>query len=86
MPGTCLAAEGGKIMDRTWIALITALLSIPGDRYEYEMNILLKCRELKIPLKEIPIRTVYIDDNASSHFDAVKDSMRIYKEILSKQA
>lgn len=86
MPEICLAAEGGKIMDRTWIALITALLSIPGDRYEYEMNILLKCRELKIPLKEIPIRTVYIDDNASSHFDAVKDSMRIYKEILSKQA
>ena len=86
MPGTCLAAEGDKIMDRTWIALITALLSIPGDRYEYEMNILLKCRELKIPLKEIPIRTVYIDDNASSHFDAVKDSMRIYKEILSNQA
>lgn len=73
-------------MDRIWIALIPAFLSIPGDRYEYEMNILLKCRKLKIPLKEIPIRTVYIDDNASSHFDAVKDSMRIYKEILSKQA
>ena len=27
---------------------------------------------------EIPIETVYIDDNASSHFNPIKDSLRIY--------
>ena len=46
------------------------------------MNVLLDCSRQKVPLREVPIETVYIDDNASSHFDALRDSVRIYKEIL----
>lgn len=66
--------------------LIPQLLSIPGERYEYEMNVLLTCSRVGIPILEEEINTIYIDGNASSHFDTVKDSWRVYKEILKFSA
>ena len=62
--------------------MIPKLLSIPGDRYEYEMNVLLRFAKEGIPLVESPIETIYIEDNRGSHFDTVKDSLRIYRQIL----
>lgn len=66
--------------------MIPELLAIPGSRYEYEMNVLLQFAGKRIPVVEHEIETVYLDNNASSHFDAVKDSARIYKEILKFSA
>ena len=66
--------------------LIPRLLDIPGERYEYEMNVLLRLARSRIRILEHWIETIYIDGNASSHFDAVKDSLRIYKEILKFSA
>ena len=66
--------------------MIPELLAIPGSRYEYEMNVLLQFAGKRIPIVEHEIETVYLDNNASSHFDAVKDSVRIYKEILKFSA
>jgi len=67
-------------------SLIPALLKVPGDRYEYEMNMLLHFSQSKIKILEHDIETIYIDDNAHSHFSALKDSFRIYKEILKFSA
>lgn len=61
--------------------LIDYMLSIKGERYEYEMNILLNLKKNKIPFHEIDIKTIYIDKNQTSHFRAIKDSYRIYKDI-----
>lgn len=58
------------------------LLSIPGDRYEYEMNVLMSAARDQIEIDEIPIQTIYENDNSTSHFDPIKDSIKIYKEIL----
>lgn len=66
--------------------MIPQLLCIPGDRYEYEMNVLLTFSRNKIPIIEQEIDTIYIDGNSSSHFNAVKDSYRIYKEIFKFSA
>lgn len=66
--------------------LIPQLLTIPGNRYEYEMNVLLTCSRIGIPVLEEEIDTIYIDNNASSHFNTVKDSWRVYKEILKFSA
>ncbi|MEE8885407.1 MAG: bifunctional glycosyltransferase family 2/GtrA family protein [Eubacteriales bacterium] len=63
-------------------SLTDLFLGIEGDRYEYEMNMLLICSREKVPVDEIPIRTIYLDNNSSSHFDAIKDSVRIYGEIF----
>ena len=62
--------------------LIPKLLKIQGNRYEYEMNMLLDFAKEGIPIKEYPIETIYINDNEESHFDTVKDSIRIYSQIL----
>ena len=59
------------------------LNTIKGDRFEYETNMLLALKENHIPFDEVKIRTVYIEENKSSHFRAVRDSWRIYKLILA---
>ena len=58
------------------------LSTIDGDRFEYETNMLLAMKTNAIPFDEVKIRTVYIEENASSHFRVIHDSWRIYKLIL----
>ena len=62
--------------------LMPELAELKGDRYEYEMNVLLECTEKSIPIFEIPIETIYIEENKSSHFNPLKDSWKIYKLII----
>ena len=59
------------------------LCGVSGDRFEYETNMLLAMKENRLPFDEVKIRTVYIEENKSSHFRAVRDSWRIYKLILA---
>ena len=61
---------------------IKTLITIYGDRFEYETNMLLAMKEYGMAFEEVKIRTVYIEENKSSHFRAVRDSWRIYKLIL----
>ena len=58
------------------------MLSISGNRYEYEMNVLLNLKNKHIPFHEIPIETIYIDNNKNSHFNAFSDSYKVYKMIF----
>lgn len=71
---TGLRAFSKKLMDR--------MLSVPGDRYEYEMNMLMDFAREQVPMVELPIETIYIDNNAGSHFNPLKDSIRIYRELF----
>ncbi|MBQ3864600.1 MAG: bifunctional glycosyltransferase family 2/GtrA family protein [Clostridia bacterium] len=57
-------------------------LSISGNRYEYEMNMLLQMPSWGYGIKEIPIETIYIEDNASSHFHPFRDAMRVFSRLL----
>ena len=57
--------------------------TVYGDRFEYETNMLLAMKTNAIAYDEVKIRTVYIEENKSSHFHAIKDSWRIYKLILA---
>ena len=59
------------------------LASIEGDRFEYETNMLLAMKTNAIAFDEVKIRTVYIEENKSSHFRVIHDSWRIYKLILA---
>lgn len=58
------------------------LVTIYGDRFEYETNMLLAMKDYAMAYEEVKIRTVYIEENKSSHFRTVVDSWRIYKLIL----
>lgn len=56
-----------------------AFLATAGERFEYETNTLIECKEKDIPIVEQTIKTIYIDNNSESHFNPFKDSARIYK-------
>ena len=56
---------------------------IEGERFEYETNMLLQMKRLGVSFVEQPITTVYDPEDYSSHYNAVKDSWRIFK-IMSK--
>ena len=67
-------------------SLIPRLLQIEGDRYEYEINMLMQLAAEGVPIIEERIETVYEDNNSGSHFRTVRDSFRVYKEILKFSA
>ncbi|MGN0747251.1 MAG: glycosyltransferase [Aristaeellaceae bacterium] len=58
------------------------MIEVAGERYEYEMNVLIACARASIPMIPLTIETVYENDNAGSHFHPVRDSIRIYRVIL----
>ena len=62
--------------------VLEQLVDVYGDRFEYETNMLLAFKQKGIPFDEVKIRTVYIEENKSSHFRVIHDSWRIYKLIL----
>ncbi|MGN0853594.1 MAG: glycosyltransferase family 2 protein [Kiritimatiellia bacterium] len=57
-------------------SLFERMLSIPGDRYEYETEMLAEARHFPAPLVQIPIQTVYINSNRSSHYRPLRDTIR----------
>ena len=62
--------------------LLQFMLESKGDRYEYEMNVLLDCPEKNIGIYEVPIETVYMDKNSGSHFHTFRDSFLVYGRFL----
>lgn len=58
--------------------IVGRLTSIQGERYEYELNVLLSSGFLGVGLVEEPVNTVYIDNNSASHFRPLMDSCKIY--------
>lgn len=69
---------------------LATLAEAEGERFEYETNMLLLMKRSGISFVEEKIETVYIEENKTSHFKPVKDSLRIYgiliKFILSSCA
>lgn len=61
---------------------IPAMLGVKGDRYEYETNTLLDMKNMGLTPYEVPIETVYIEENQTSHFRTVRDAVRIYALII----
>ena len=64
-------------------AFMQQLLMVKGERFEFETNMLLEMKAHYVDFKEVTIRTIYIDDNDSSHFNPLKDSIKIYKTIFA---
>ncbi len=62
--------------------LLTRLVDLKGERYEYEMNMLLYLKEWSVPFVEIPISTIYFNNNKGSHYNTLKDTWRIFKQII----
>lgn len=59
------------------------LVEVEKDNYDYEMNVLYYAAKKAVPVFTIPIEAIYINNNQSSHFQPVKDTIRIYKSLFS---
>ncbi|MEJ2700163.1 MAG: bifunctional glycosyltransferase family 2/GtrA family protein [Desulfuromonadales bacterium] len=62
--------------------VVPELLRLEGERYEYEMNMLILASKKRINIREVGIETVYLENNRSSHFNPLVDSMKIYFLLL----
>lgn len=59
-------------------AFMRHLMNVKGERFEFETYMLLEAGEQKVGIREVPIETVYLNDNKGSHFNPLLDSARIY--------
>ena len=68
-------------------SLLPRMLEIPGDRYEYELRMLVDARRHPAPPRQLPIETIYINENASSHFrpftDTVRTQLALWRAVFS---
>lgn len=63
-------------------ALLLVFLDLDGERFEYETNMLLEMKRKNMQFEEISIGTVYLEENRSSHFRPLIDSVRILKVLF----
>lgn len=60
------------------------LLSVPGERFEYETNMLIASKG-RYKIIEVPIQTIYESKkNHKAHFNPIADSLKIYS-IFGRQ-
>ena len=57
---------------------LKTLLKTHSIGYDFELDMLISASVQKIPMREIAIETVYKDENKSSHFNPLVDSLKIY--------
>ncbi len=55
------------------------MMEVKGERFEYEMNMLIDCERKKLPIRSVPIDTVYENENKGTHYHPLKDSARIFR-------
>lgn len=58
------------------------LIGIKGEKYDYEINVLMYAAKQNIPICETTIQTIYIEGNRSSHFDPIRDTVRLHAKML----
>lgn len=63
---------------------IDIAINAKGSRYEYEINMLLDFTKSR-KIRQIPIETVYINNNRATHFKPFKDSAVIYKQFFTNK-
>ena len=63
------------------IKYVFHLIPIQGDHYEYEMNVVCTLQIKRLKIVELPIETIYLNNNASSHFKPNLDTFRIQRTI-----
>lgn len=61
---------------------IIDFMDLDGERFEYEINMLINCSRTGKEVVELPISTLYFDNNSESHFNPIKDSFKIYKVMF----
>ncbi len=64
------------------VPLLDVFIQGKGERFEYELDMLVIAAREHIPVVEVPIETIYENANAGTHFRAVSDSISVYKILF----
>lgn len=64
-------------------ALLAWCGEIRGERFEYEMNMLIRAARERRALRQVPIQVIYFDNNRGTHLRAVRDSWRVFTVLVS---
>lgn len=72
---------GLRALDGT---LLEWLLQVPGERFEYEMEMLSSCVKKGVPIRTEKINTIYVDGNEGSHFRPIRDSVRVMHVLFGE--
>ncbi len=66
------------------VALAQRFLSVKGDRFEFEMNMLIYAKKSDVPVCEVPIQTIYPNnpEDHVSHFKTIRDSLRVIGAVI----
>lgn len=73
--------SGYRLVSRRYLE--TVLPTVAGGRYETEMELLGKAVGGGFQIATVPIKTIYEEGNASSHFHKVRDSFLIYRTLFT---
>lgn len=46
--------------------------------YDFELDMLMRAAKKHVNIKQIPIETIYLNENKNSHFNILRDSFKIY--------
>jgi len=57
---------------------IEEMLEVTTTGYDFELDMLMRAARGRIKIKEVPIHTIYFDENKTSHFNPLTDSLKIY--------
>ena len=60
------------------------MLEIPGERFEYETQVLISAIQQDIQISTYPIQTIYENNNAGTHYQVLEDSKRISKVLFGQ--
>lgn len=65
---------------------INWMLKVRGEKYDYELNVVLMAEKQGLEISTIPIEAIYIDNNADSHFRPLRDTILIYVRYIQTVA
>jgi len=58
--------------------LMNMFCALKGERYDFELNVLMACKQQQIAIRQTKIATIYLDNNSGTHFNPLTDSIRVY--------
>ncbi len=58
------------------------LMNVEKNNYDYEMNVLYYAAKMGLKITTLTIDAIYIENNASSHFNPVIDTIKIYRSLF----
>lgn len=62
--------------------LLGCMMEVRGERFEYEIQMLITCVQMHIPILTQPIQVIYENQNKGTHFRPLRDSTKVIGTIL----